>query len=349
MILSPLPTANNNLPTAITMGDPAGIGGELVLKVWKDNRNFLNPFFVIDDPNRLASLAKRIGLEIPIETITHPSKAVATFSNSLPVLKENIEFQIDPGKPNPRSASAVIKSIDRGIELVIAGQACALVTNPIHKSTLYQEGFSYPGHTEYLASKIKPEAVPVMMLASDEVRVVPITTHLALSKAIKSLSKNSISHCAIVTHKALKYDFGLKIPRLAITGLNPHAGENGYFGNEEKLIIDPAVKKLQSKGININGPYPADSLFHEQARKNYDAIICMYHDQALIPLKTMAFNKSVNVTLGLPFIRTSPDHGTAFDIAGTGKANPESLIAAILLAQKMAKNRLHKNKNDNFA
>ena len=331
------------------MGDPAGIGGELVLKVWKDNRKFLNPFFVIDDPNRLSSLAKRIGLQIPIETITHPCEAVVAFPNSLPVLKEIIEIEIDPGKPNPRSASAVIRSIDRGIELIIAGQACALVTNPIHKSTLYEQGFTYPGHTEYLAAKISPEVVPVMMLASDQLRVVPVTTHLALSEAIKSLSENAINHCATVTYKALKDDFGLKLPRLAIAGLNPHAGENGHLGNEEKLIITPAVKTLQSKGININGPYPADTLFHEQARKNYDAIICMYHDQALIPLKTIDFDKGVNVTLGLPFVRTSPDHGTAFDIAGTGKANPGSLIAAIHLAQKMAANRQHKSKNDNLA
>ena len=183
-----------------------------------------------------------------------------------------------------------------------------------------------------------------MMLASDQVRVVPVTTHLALSEAIKGLSKNAINHCATVTYNALKDEFGLKLPRLAIAGLNPHAGENGHLGNEEKLIITPAVKTLQSKGININGPYPADTLFHERARKNYDAIICMYHDQALIPLKTIAFDKGVNVTLGLPFVRTSPDHGTAFDIAGTGKANPGSLIAAILLAQKMAENRQHKNK-----
>ena len=328
------------------MGDPAGIGGELVLKIWKENKKFLKPFFIIDDPNRLSSLAKRIGLEIPIKTITHPSKAVSVFPNSLPVLKEIIEVEIKPGQPNPRSASAVIRSIDRGIELIKAGQACALVTNPIHKSTLYKKGFSYPGHTEYLAAKISSEVAPVMMLASDKVRVVPVTTHLALSEAIKGLSKNAIKHCAIITYKALKSDFGLKSPKLAIAGLNPHAGENGYLGNEEKLFIEPAVKKLQSKGMNINGPFPADTLFHEQAREKYDAIICMYHDQALIPLKTIAFHRGVNVTLGLPFVRTSPDHGTAFDIAGTGKANSGSLLAAILLAQKMAKNRQQKQNNE---
>ncbi|NKB20649.1 MAG: 4-hydroxythreonine-4-phosphate dehydrogenase PdxA [Alphaproteobacteria bacterium] len=324
-------------PIAITMGDPAGIGGEISLKAWATSlRSNSIPFFLIDDPNRLEMLATDLSLNIPIETITRPDQAHEIFSNALPVLEETLPEMIIPGTPNAAFASTIVRSIDRALELVLSGNASAMVTNPIHKSTLYDAGFAHPGHTEYLAAQTEAECEPVMMLVSPSVRVVPVTIHLSLRDAIEALSIERIMQCATTTAAALRNDFAINQPRIAIAGLNPHAGEDGHLGREEIEIISPAIDQLKSAGLYVDGPFPSDSLFHEAARRHYDVVICMYHDQALIPSKTLDFDSGVNVTLGLPVVRTSPDHGTAFDIAGTGKANPGSLIAAITIAEQLA-------------
>lgn len=325
------------LPIAVTMGDPAGISGEISLKSWIATRQSTRqPFFLIDDPIRLKTLARNLSLDLPIEIITAPSQAHEVFSNSLPVLVESLSEEVVPGKPSATVSTTVIRSIDRALELVLSGDASAMVTNPIHKSTLYDAGFAYPGHTEYLAAKSKSEFDPVMMLVSPSIRVVPATIHLSLKDAIEALSIKGLMQCAMTTAIALQKDFGINQPRIAVAGLNPHAGEDGHLGREEIEIISPTIHQLKKDGLNIEGPYPSDSLFHEAARRRYDVVICMYHDQALIPSKTLDFDSGVNVTLGLPIVRTSPDHGTAFDIAGTGKADPSSLIAAITVAGQMA-------------
>ena len=322
------------------MGDPAGIGGEISLKAWHETRqSAAHPFFVIDDPGRLKALASHLSLDVPIETITSPDMAAEVFSKALPVLEEAVTEEVEAGKPNPALASTVIRSIDRALTFVLAGGASAMVTNPIHKSTLYDAGFAYPGHTEYLAAKSESKTAPVMMLVSPSIRVVPATIHLSLRDAIETLSIDGLLECARTTTTSLIHEFGIDEPRIAFAGLNPHAGEDGHLGREEIEIIKPALEQLRESGINVAGPFPADTLFHEEARRRYDAVICMYHDQALIPSKTLDFDSGVNVTLGLPFVRTSPDHGTAFDIAGTGTANPGSLIAAINVAGNMVSAR----------
>ena len=329
-------------PLALTMGEPAGIGGEIALEAWQAARrngpgDSTPPrFFVIDDPARLKALGARMGLETPVETITAPAQADAVFPRALPVLAMDLPRVVEPGRPDAANALAVIASIERAVALVRGGAAAALVTNPIQKEVLYDAGFAYPGHTEFLAALAGTSTPPVMMLACPGLRVVPVTVHLPLAAAIAALTREAIVHAGRVTAAALGTDFGIARPRLAVAGLNPHAGEGGALGREEIDLIAPAVEALRRDGIEATGPAPADSLFHEAARRGYDAALCMYHDQALVPLKTVDFSHGVNITLGLPFVRTSPDHGTAFDIAGSGRADPTSLLAALATARDMA-------------
>ncbi|MFI4987475.1 MAG: 4-hydroxythreonine-4-phosphate dehydrogenase PdxA [Alphaproteobacteria bacterium] len=329
------------LPLALTMGEPAGIGGELTLKAWlRGSARARPPFFAIDDPERLAALARGLGLAVPVERIAEPAECAHVFQHALPVIPEPLARSVAPGKPDPANGAAVIASIRRAVALVLAGQAAAVVTSPIHKKSLYDAGFRYPGHTEFLASLVEAAPVPVMMLVVPGLRAIPVTIHLPLAKALAALERGAIVHCGKIAAAALAESFGIAVPTLAVAGLNPHAGEAGGLGREEIETIAPAVEELRAAGIRVLGPLPADTLFHPRARARYDAVLCMYHDQALIPLKTIDFEHGVNVTLGLPFVRTSPDHGTAFDIAGKGVASPASLIAALALAGEMAERRL---------
>jgi len=330
----------STLPTAVTMGDPAGVGGDVTLKAWRDHRMEIAPFFVIDDPDRLQRLAKHLGYAVPVEAIETPSQTAAVYSRALPVLPERLAAAAEPGKLDPVNGPAVRHSIERAVELTQTGHAGAVVTNPIHKLGLSKSGFAYPGHTEFLAALAGIDSEPVMMLSSPNVlSVVAITRHVSVRAALDLLSPELIEETARITDLALKQDFGLTRPHLVMAGLNPHAGEGGIMGDEESRIIEPAIRRLRAAGLDVKGPYPADTLFNPRMRATYDAALCMYHDQALIPIKTIAFDSAVNVTLGLPFIRTSPDHGTALDIAGTGVADESSLVAALAMAGRMAKNR----------
>ncbi len=331
------PAAAGAVSLALTMGEPAGIGGEIALKAWfARERDRLPPFFLIDDPERLSVLARRLALAVPVKAITGPEDARGVFRSALPVLPEPLPKAVEPGRPDTANGAAVRRSIERAVELVQAGRAAALVTNPIHKASLYKAGFPYAGHTEFLAALARVATPPVMMLACETLRVVPVMIHVSLVESIRSLTTAAIVAKAAITAKALARDFGIRAPRLAVAGLNPHAGEGGGMGTEEETIIRPAIERLRARGIEASGPWPPDTMFAPAARASYDAAICMYHDQALIPIKTIAFDEAVNLTLGLPFVRTSPDHGTAFDIAGTGQARPASLIAAIRMAARMA-------------
>jgi len=334
-----------SLALALTMGEPAGIGGEIALKAWLRRGEGVPPFYLIDDPGRLAALAGRLGWSVPISPLAAPRDAAphdiaAIFAEALPVLSIGGSPRAEPGRPDPADAPLVIGAIDAAVAEVRANRAAALVTNPINKDALYRAGFRHPGHTEYLAELAGTGAGAVMMLACPELRVVPVTIHLALRQAIEELSGAAIVHAGRVTHQALIRDFGVARPVIACAGLNPHAGESGALGREDIDIIMPAIAELRAAGIDVRGPLAADTMFHGAARRGYDAALCMYHDQALIPVKTIDFDGAVNVTLGLPFIRTSPDHGTAFDIAGSGVAQADSLIAALLLAAQMAARRL---------
>jgi len=329
----------NIAPLALTMGEPAGIGGEITLKAWSQRRLGGPPFFVIDDPRRLEKTAELLRMDVPVREIDSLENVANIFTDCLPVLKIHLPEDPIPGTPDPKNASAVRTSIETAVRLVVSGEAGAMVTNPIHKSTLYDAGFAFPGHTEYLGALAGMDTPPIMMLACDELRVIPVTVHLSLTDAIAGLNTGIITQAGLIAAYALKNDFAIAKPRLAVAGLNPHAGENGAMGSEEAEIIAPAIEALREVGIDAFGPVPPDSLFTKRARKTYDAALCMYHDQALIPIKAIAFETAVNVTLGLPFVRTSPDHGTAFDIAGTGKADATSLLAALDLASRMTRNR----------
>jgi 4-hydroxythreonine-4-phosphate dehydrogenase len=326
-------------PLALTIGEPAGIGPDITLMAWLRRDELKLPaFYLLGDCDFLNSRAKTLGLKIKLAEV-RAEDALATFADALPVVATGRMATARPGQPDNSSAEAAMASIRRAVDDVLSGRAGAVVTNPIAKSVLYQAGFRHPGHTEFLAELAATgERIPqpVMMLWSPVLVVVPVTIHLALREAIGQLSSELIVTTARIAAAALKTRFGIVNPRLAVSGLNPHAGEDGSLGTEDQTIVAPAVEILRGEGIQIRGPLPADTMFHEAARKTYDCAICMYHDQALIPVKTLAFEDAVNVTLGLPFIRTSPDHGTAFDIAGTGKANPSSLIAALRLAARMA-------------
>ncbi len=321
---------------ALTMGEPAGIGPDITLAAW-EGRRADRPFVYIGNAAALAARALELGLDVPIITVNRAKDAIFEFTGALPVLDIALPGKVHAGQLDPANAPTVIRAIEMAVDLVRSGQVQALVTNPIHKKNLYDSGFEFPGHTEFLAALAAGEGKtprPVMMLACPALRVVPVTVHIALAQVAPTLTRELIVETARITDHDLKNIFGIKTPRLAIAGLNPHAGEGGGMGHEEDTIIAPAVADLQAMGIKAFGPCPPDTLFHEEARQTYDAVLCMYHDQALIPLKTLDFHHGVNVTLGLPFLRTSPDHGTALDLAGTGKANPASLIAALDMARK---------------
>ncbi len=326
-------------PIALTMGEPAGIGGEITLKAWLRRGEGVPPFFAIDDPDRLSRLATTLGWDVPMHAVAGPEEAAQCFGDALGVLPRRIAHPVLMGRPDPANARAVTGAIVAAVELVRAGRAAAVVTNPIQKETLYAAGFRHPGHTEFLEELAGNDVKAIMMLACPELRVVPVTVHVALKDAVQRLTREAIVTAGRITARALTSDFGIARPRLAVAGLNPHAGENGAMGREEIEIVIPAIETLRAEGYSVGGPYPADTMFHAAARARYDAALCMYHDQALIPLKTIDFDRGVNVTLGLPFIRTSPDHGTACDIAGKGIANPESLLAALQLAGEMAERR----------
>lgn len=322
------------------MGEPAGIGGEITLKAWlKRDGAGVPPFFLIADAGHLAHEAAALDLAVPIVRIPEAGAAIDAFAHGLPVLHRELAHRPEPGRPELANASAVIRAIEEAVRLTEAGQAAAVVTNPIHKKVLLRAGFPFPGHTEFLASLAGGDARAVMMLAGPSLRVVPVSVHVSLAQAIAALATAAIVAAAETTAKALVRDFGIATPRLAIAGLNPHAGEEGAMGREEQDLIAPAVAVLQAAGIEAIGPVPPDALFTPLARTGYDAAICMYHDQALIPVKALDFDRAVNVTLGLPFVRTSPDHGTAFDIAGQGRASPSSLIAALSMAAAIAARR----------
>lgn len=323
------------LPLALTMGEPAGIGGELTLKAWLQ-RESLPVFFALDDPERLTVLAKQLGWAVPVQAIHDPAEANIVFPQALPVLPCTLARPPIPGKPDTANNATVLTSITQAVQLVQAGQAAALVTNPIHKAVLAETGFAFPGHTEFLAHLAgSPAPQPVMMLACPGLRVVPVTVHCSLAQAAASLNSALITTTARIVAQDLRRWYGMARPRLAVAALNPHAGESGRMGREEIDIIAPAIAELRQDGLDVVGPAPADTLFHAEARRHYDAALCMYHDQALIPLKTIDFAGGVNITLGLPFLRTSPDHGTAFDLAGTGRADPTSLFAALRDAARL--------------
>ena len=326
-------------PLALTLGEPAGIGPDITIKAWlRRNELKLPAFYLLGDRDFLSDRANTLGLKIRLAEV-RPEDAFDAFADALPVVTTGHSATAQPGQPDHTSADAALASIRQAVDDVIGARASAVVTNPIAKSVLYHAGFRHPGHTEFLAELAATDGhtpQPVMMLWSPAVAVVPVTIHVSLREAVAQLSTDLIVTTVRIVAAALKARFGLANPRLVVSGLNPHAGEEGSLGTEEHTIVAPAVEMLRAEGIEIRGPLPADTMFHDAARKTYDCAICMYHDQALIPVKTLAFEDAVNVTLGLPFIRTSPDHGTAFDIAGTGRANPSSLIAALRLAARMA-------------
>lgn len=344
------------LPLAVTMGDPAGIGPDITLAAWlarqpalglPDPRHdapdapSLPPFAVYADPDVLRNRAALLGLDVPIAAVTDLGDVTRLFRDALPVVDIGSAGPVTPGQPDARSAAVTIAAIDRAVADVLSGRARAVVTNPIAKSVLYAAGFRHPGHTEYLAHLAEVAApgrriLPVMMLAAEELRAVPVTIHIPLAAVPAALTADLIETTIAITLAALHRDFGLTHPRVAVAGLNPHAGESGTIGTEDRDLIAPVIECLRAAGHAVVGPLPADTMFHAEARARYDAAVCMYHDQALIPLKTLAFDRGVNVTLGLPFVRTSPDHGTAFDIAGRGTASPTSLIEALRLADRMA-------------
>jgi len=327
-------------PLALTIGEPAGIGPDLTLAVWQNRSQLsLPPFYVLGDAQFLARRAKFLGLDIPLAA-ANPSTAAETFATSLPVVSIDRPITAEPGRPDGSSAPAAIEAIRRGVADVLRGAAAAVVTNPIAKNVLYKSGFQEPGHTEYLAKLVEEMtgivSQPVMLLWSPELAVVPVTIHLPLKEVPAALTTDLLVRTGRIVAHDFRTRFGIARPRLVLAGLNPHAGEEGAMGSEDAAVVEPAVKQLQAEGIDVRGPLPADTMFHAAARARYDVALCTYHDQALIPIKTLAFDDAVNVTLGLPFVRTSPDHGTAFDIAGSGRADPSSLIAALRLAARLS-------------
>jgi len=327
-------------PLALTLGDPAGIGPDITLLAWHARATeAVPPFVLLGDPDALAARAEQLRLAVRIETVADPREAAGCFADALPVLPLALARAVVPGKPDEANAGAVQTSIERAVSLVLAGAARAVVTNPVSKAVLYRAGFGFPGHTEFLASLANPSGappLPVMMLVAQEIKIVPVTVHIPLKDVAATLSRALIVSTLLTTARDMRRYFGLASPRLAVTGLNPHAGEDGGLGREEIDIIAPAIEEARAIGLVVTGPHPADTLFHAEARQGYDAAIAMYHDQALIPFKTLAFEHGINVTLGLPFLRTSPDHGTAFALAGTGRARSRSLIEALRLADAMA-------------
>ncbi|NOT71911.1 MAG: 4-hydroxythreonine-4-phosphate dehydrogenase PdxA [Hyphomicrobium sp.] len=334
-------------PLALTMGDPAGIGLEVTLKAWQLRNGLsraadaLSPFCLYGSAGAVRDRARLLNLDVPVVEIASPADACTVFATALPVLDIALTEPAVAGQPSPRNAAAVISAISRAVGDVHSGQARAVVTNPIAKSVLYSAGFKYPGHTEFLAALAGEHWPgrsyhPVMMIASDELKVIPLTIHVALADVPRLVTGALIDQTVRITAEALQRDFAIATPRIAVAGLNPHAGEDGTIGAEDRDCVIPALDALRANGFDVSGPLSADTMFHAAARATYDAAICMYHDQALIPVKTLAFDRGVNVTLGLPFVRTSPDHGTAFNIAGTGTASAQSLIEALKLADAMS-------------
>jgi 4-hydroxythreonine-4-phosphate dehydrogenase len=325
---------------ALTLGEPAGIGPDIAIAAWRRRQELnLPPFYILADPDFLRRRADKLGDPVAL-LVVEPAAAEAAFRNALPVVDIGVAVTADAGRPDDSSAPAALAAIRRAVADVCAGTAAAVVTNPVAKNVLYRSGFTEPGHTEYLAKLAEAStgtAVhPVMLLWSPELAVVPVTIHLPLKDVFAKLTTDLIVETGRIAAHDLRTRFGIARPRLAVAGLNPHAGEQGTLGEEDLTVVQPAVQRLVADGIDARGPLPADSMFHQAARESYDVALAMYHDQALIPIKTLAFDHAVNVTLGLPFVRTSPDHGTAFDIAGTGRADPSSLIAAIKLAARIS-------------
>jgi 4-hydroxythreonine-4-phosphate dehydrogenase len=334
-------TTTNIPPLALTMGDPAGIGPDITLALWSArHRLSLPPFLFIGDAAVLRARAGALGLDVAL-VAAQPETAEAIFAKAIPVLASDCAVPVVAGAPDSRNATAITGAIETAVALTMAGRTAAVVTNPIAKAVLYDAGFGFPGHTEFLADLAAKAAggdapLPVMLLAGPKLRAVPVTIHIPLKDVPAALSEDLIVETAVITERDLRQRFGIAHPRLAIAGLNPHAGEGGALGLEDDGIVRPAVERLTAAGIAAVGPLPADTMFHEAARATYDVALCMYHDQALIPAKALGFDDSVNATLGLPFIRTSPDHGTAFAIAGKGIAKPDSLLAALRLAAELA-------------
>jgi 4-hydroxythreonine-4-phosphate dehydrogenase len=334
-----VPDRSATAPIALTLGDPAGIGPDITLASWLGREaHGLHPFAVYGDAEALSDRARALGLDVPVVAIESLAEAVPLFARALPVTRPVA------GRVRPADTDAgIIASIEDAAAAALGGTALAVVTNPIAKRSLDSVPLPYPGHTAFLgqlAERHTGRAVrPVMMLAAPELRVVPATVHVPLSAVPATLTQGLLIETVLITARALMQDFAIPRPHIAVAGLNPHAGEDGLIGSEEVEIIEPALAELRAEGIVVTGPYSADSMFHEEARRNYDAAIAMYHDQALIPIKTLAFDRGVNVTLGLPFVRTSPDHGTAYALAGTGRARPDSLIAALQLAAELGQRR----------
>ncbi len=328
-------------PIALSLGEPAGIGPEIIVKAWRALREQGPPFVVVGDAETLIAAG---GGDLSIARVGTPADATAMFLTALPVLDRPLRSRPIPGHPSRAAAARVIDWIELATQLALTGEASAVVTAPIAKAPLYQAGFKFPGHTEFLGELAPPssDAVgrgPIMMLAAGDLRVSLVTIHEPLARVPGLISVERIINAGRVTADALHRDFGIAKPRLAVTGLNPHAGESGALGSEEAAIIAPAVSALRALGIEATGPHPSDSLFHAEARTRYDAALCMYHDQALIPVKMLDFWGGVNITLGLPIVRTSPDHGVGFDIAGQGIARADSLVAALRLAGSIARQR----------
>ena len=333
------------LVVALSGGEPAGIGPDIALAAWAQRHVRNAPAFgLFADADVIAERRDRLKLDVPLQLVTSVREAGRVFRHSLPIIDVRCAAPVVPGKPDPENGRAVITAIELATKAVAMGDAAALVTNPIAKHVLYDAGFRHPGHTEFLA-ELAGLYYPgktyrsVMMLAAEELRVVPLTIHVSLATVPSLITADDIDFTVRIMAEALRRDFGCPAPRIAVSGLNPHAGENGTMGTEDRDVIAPAIERLKADGFDVRGPLSADTLFHPAARATYDAVLAMYHDQALIPLKTLAFDKGVNITLGLPFVRTSPDHGTAFDIAGTGLASCTSLLAALECARDMAIHR----------
>ncbi|BCH33806.1 4-hydroxythreonine-4-phosphate dehydrogenase [Mesorhizobium sp. L-8-10] len=330
---------NIPLPLALTAGDPSGIGLEIAVAAWLGRQALdLPPFYLIGDPELLAARAKALGRDVPVATVT-PGESAEVFAQAFPIAPLPSRFTDTIGVADPANAAGIVASIDRAVADVFAGKASGVVTLPVAKKSLYDAGFAFPGHTEYLAElasrQTGRQVQPVMMLAGPELRAVPVTIHIPLAEVPTVLTTELIVSTGRIVANDLRNRFAIARPRLVLAGLNPHAGEQGAIGTEDETIVRPAVEALRAEGIDAVGPRPADTMFHAAARKRYDAALCMYHDQALIPAKALGFDDTVNVTLGLPLVRTSPDHGTALDIAGRGIARPDSLIAALKLAARL--------------
>ncbi|MEN5147345.1 4-hydroxythreonine-4-phosphate dehydrogenase PdxA [Brevundimonas diminuta] len=331
-------------PLIVTMGDPAGVGPEIIARAWSVLGSApgplapVAPFVVVGDAEVLKAQGQ------PVEVVLSPSDAPAVFSRAIPVLHNPAPAPVTAGQPEPANAVAVADWIERGVDLVLSGEGCGLVTAPIAKAPMYASGFRFPGHTEFIAEltadiPFSGTRGPVMMLTAQNLRACLVTIHVPIDQLPELVTGERVIRVARVVHESMKRDFGIAAPRLAMAALNPHAGEGGAIGLQEIEVLRPAAEALRAEGLNITDPLPADTLFHEEARARYDAVVCLYHDQALIPVKTLDFWGGVNATLGLPIVRTSPDHGTGFDIAGKGVARADSFIAAVRLASEMASAR----------